>query len=69
MIAALAIVALVAIIVLLIHENRRLTNLLLSKNPAAAVAAEKAPKAKKKERDDRDPTRKEWTNPSEAVGP
>lgn len=69
MIAVAAIVALTAVVGILARENRRLTNLLLSKNPAAVVAAEKAPKAKKKDKDDRDPTRKAWNIPSEAVGP
>jgi len=68
MIAILAIVALTGIVGILARENRRLTNLLLSKNPAAAVAAEKAPKAKNSRKEEPG-NRTTWNNPSEAVGP
>jgi hypothetical protein len=37
---------------LLLRENRRLTNLLLAKNPSAAIAAEKFSKPTKKEQVD-----------------
>ena len=68
MIAALALVSLTGIIVLLVRENRRLTNLLLAKNPNAVIAAEGNKKIKKKQ--DREPsTRTAWINPVEAVGP
>lgn len=69
MIATVAIVALTVVIGILARENRRLTNLLLSKNPAAVVAAEQAPKARKPKKDDQPGVRSAWQNPSEAVGP
>lgn len=68
MIAAVAIIVLTLIIAILLRENRRLTNLLLVKNPAVAVAMERTPKPRKKDRDDTQ-TRTVWNNPVEAVGP
>lgn len=68
MIPVLAIVVLAGIILLLIHENRRLTNLLLSKNPAVAVAAEKV-KKRSKPQEKVSGTRTTWNEPIEAVGP
>lgn len=68
MIAALvAIVALAAICGLLLRDNRRLTNLVIAKNPEAVIAAERATKRPKKDRDDK--PHSAWANPSEAVGP
>lgn len=68
MIAAIfAIVALTTVSALLLRENRRLTNLVVAKNPDAVIAAEKVTKQRKKDRDDK--PRATWTNPSEAVGP
>jgi len=67
-IAGISIAVLAGIILLLIHENRRLTNLLLSKNPSAVIAAEAAKRPSKKQ--DKEPsTRIAWNNPVEAVGP
>lgn len=68
MIAVIAIVCLTGLAVFLAHENRRLTNLLLSKNPAAVVAAEKSKKVSRKQ-ETPPATRAAWTNPVEAVGP
>jgi hypothetical protein len=67
-ISIISIAVLAGIIVVLIHENRRLTNLLLSKNPSAVIAAESHKKPSKKP--DKEPsTRIAWNNPVEAVGP
>jgi hypothetical protein len=67
-IAGISIAVLAGIILLLIHENRRLTNLLLSKNPSAVIAAEAAKRPSKKP--EKEPsTRIAWNNPVEAVGP
>lgn len=63
----IAIVGLVAVIVVLLRENRRLTNLVIAKNPEAVLAVERVSKQKKKERDDK--PHGSWANPSEAVGP
>jgi hypothetical protein len=68
MIPALSIVVLAGIILLLVHENRRLTNLLLSKNPAVAIAAEKSRKPSKPQ-EKVSGTRTTWNEPIEAVGP
>lgn len=65
--AVVAIVALVAICALLLRDNRRLTNLVIAKNPEAVIAAERVAKRTKKERDDK--PHSTWANPSEAVGP
>lgn len=65
--AVVAILALATISALLLRENRRLTNLVVAKNPDAVIAAEKVTKQRKKDRDDK--PRATWTNPSEAVGP
>jgi len=67
-IAIVAIVVLAAVIGMLLRENRRLTNLLLAKNPAVAIAAEQSRKPRKKDRDDTK-TRSAWETPVEAVGP
>lgn len=68
--AIIAIVAQVPVIVVLLRENRRLTNLLLSKNPAVTIATEnsKRTKAKPKETESQN-VRAAWHNPTEAVGP
>ena len=68
MIAALAIAALTGITLLLARENRRLTNLLLARNPNAVIAAEASKKTGKKQ-ENLPATRIGWTNPVEAVGP
>lgn len=66
--AAFTLVASLGIILLLLRENRRLTNLLLAKNPSAALAAEKFKKKDKKE--PADPrSRTAWQSPIEGVGP
>jgi len=66
--AAFTLVASLGIILLLLRENRRLTNLLLAKNPSAALAAEKFKKTEKKE--PADPrSRTAWQSPIEGVGP
>lgn len=67
-ISVLAIVCLTAIAGFMAHENRRLTNLLLSKNPSAVIAAEKTKKHSKKS-ENPPATRAAWTTPVEAVGP
>ena len=68
MIAAIvAIIALTGVCALLLRENRRLTNLVIAKNPEALIAAERVTKRPKKERDDK--PHSAWANPSEAVGP
>lgn len=67
MIAALvAVVALAVICGVLLAENRRLTNLVVAKNPDAMIVAERLG-TKKKKTDDK--PRKTWETPSEAVGP
>jgi len=68
--AILAIVAQIPVIVVLLRENRRLTNLLLSKNPSITIATEntRRPKAKPKETETQN-QRAAWHNPTEAVGP
>jgi hypothetical protein len=66
--AAFSLVALLSIILLLLRENRRLTNLLLAKNPSAAIAAEKFMKPTKKEPVD-PKSRTTWHSPIEGVGP
>lgn len=65
-VAAIAIVALTVICVVLLRENRRLTNLVVARNPDAVIAVERQAK-KKKDRDDK--PHHAWANPSEAVGP
>lgn len=65
--AIVAIVALTGVCALLLRENRRLTNLVIAKNPEAVIAAERVAKRPKKERDDK--PHSAWANPSEAVGP
>lgn len=65
--AVVAIIALTGVCALLLRENRRLTNLVIAKNPDAVIAAERATKRPKKERDDK--PHSTWANPSEAVGP
>lgn len=67
MTAIISIVALTLVVALLLRENRRLTNLVVAKNPDAVIAAEKVTRQRKKEKDDR--PRATWSNPSEAVGP
>jgi ABC-type enterochelin transport system permease subunit len=67
-IAAVAVVVLGVFAVILLRENRRLTNLLLAKNPAVAVAMEQSRKPRKQDRDDNKP-RSAWQTPVEAVGP
>jgi len=67
-IATVAIVVLGAFALILLRENRRLTNLLLAKNPAVAVAMEQSRKPRKKDRDD-NKARTAWQTPVEAVGP
>lgn len=66
-IALVAIAALTSVCALLLRENRRLTNLVIAKNPEAVIAAERVAKRTKKERDDK--PHSSWANPSEAVGP
>jgi len=66
--AAFSLVALLGIVLLLLRENRRLTNLLLAKNPSAAIAAEKFSKSTKKEQVD-PKSRTSWQSPIEGVGP
>lgn len=66
-VASIAIIALAAVIVLLLRENRRLTNLVVARNPDAVIAVERQTKQKKKDRDDK--PHHGWANPSEAVGP
>lgn len=66
--AAFSLVALLGIVLLLLRENRRLTNLLLAKNPSAAIAAEKFSKSTKKEQVD-PRSRTAWQSPTEGVGP
>ena len=66
----IAIVSLTISIVLLMHENRRLTNLLLSKNPAVTLATENSKRTKTKSKETETPNaRAAWHNPTEAVGP
>lgn len=67
-IAGLSLIALFGIVLLLLRENRRLTNLLLAKNPSAAIAAEKFSKSPKKEQVD-PKSRTSWQSPTEGVGP
>lgn len=66
-VAIIAIVALSSVCGLLLQENRRLTNLVIAKNPDAVIAADRVTKRTKKERDDK--PHSAWANPSEAVGP
>lgn len=68
MIAIVAIVVLAGLSAILLRENRRLTNLLVAKNPAVAVAMEQSRKPRKKDRDD-NKARTAWQTPVEAVGP
>lgn len=68
MIAIVAIILLGALGAILLRENRRLTNLLLVKNPSVAIAMEQKPKPNKKERQNPD-VRVAPQNPVEAVGP
>lgn len=68
MIPVVSILILAALNAMLLRENRRLTNLLLAKNPAVAVAMEQTRKPRKKDRDD-SKTRTAWETPVEAVGP
>lgn len=63
----IAVIALAAVCALLLRENRRLTNLVIAKNPDAVIASERGTKRPKKERDDK--PHSAWANPSEAVGP
>jgi hypothetical protein len=63
--AIVAILVLAAICAVLLVENRRLTNLVVAKNPEAMIVAERL--GKKKKTDDK--PRKTWETPSEAVGP
>lgn len=63
--AIVAIVVLAAICAVLLVENRRLTNLVVAKNPEAMIVAERL--GKKKKTDDK--PRRTWETPSEAVGP
>lgn len=65
--AIVAIIALTAVCGLLLRENRRLTNLVIAKNPETVIAAERATKRTRKDRDDK--PHSAWANPSEAVGP
>jgi len=65
--AIVAVVALTAVCVALLRENRRLTNLVIARNPDAVIAAERAVKPRKKNQDDK--PHSTWANPSEAVGP
>lgn len=67
MIAVIAILILGAVCALLLRENRRLTNLVVAKNPDVVLAAERNQKPRKKDKDDK--PRAAWLNPSEAVGP
>lgn len=63
--AIVAILVLAAICAVLLAENRRLTNLVVAKNPEAMIVAERL--GKKKKTDDK--PRRTWETPSEAVGP
>jgi hypothetical protein len=63
--AIVAILVLAAICAVLLVENRRLTNLVVAKNPEAMIVAERL--GKKKKTDDK--PRRTWETPSEAVGP
>ncbi len=65
--AIVAIIALTAVNVVLLRENRRLTNLVIAKNPDAIIAGERVAKRTKKNADDK--PHSAWANPSEAVGP
>ena len=65
--AIVAIGALTVICVVLLRENRRLTNLVVARNPDAVIAADRAAKPRKKNQDDK--PHSAWANPSEAVGP
>ena len=68
MIAAIIAVASLAVVcVVLLRENRRLTNLVIARNPDAVIAAERVAKPRKKNQDDK--PHSAWANPSEAVGP
>ena len=63
--AIVAILVLAAICAVLLVENRRLTNLVVAKNPEAMIVAERLGKKKKTD----DNPRRTWETPSEAVGP
>jgi hypothetical protein len=63
----IAIVAQSALCIVLLRENRRLTNLVIARNPDAVIAAERVAKPRKKNQDDKPHSK--WANPSEAVGP
>ncbi len=68
--AIIAIVAQIPVIVVLLRENRRLTNLLLSKNPAVTIATEHKQRSKTKPKETESQNqRAAWHNPTEAVGP
>jgi len=66
-IAVIAILLFGAVCALLLREHRRLTNLVVAKNPDVVLAAERNQKPRKKDKDDK--PRAAWLNPSEAVGP
>jgi hypothetical protein len=61
-------ITLFALCIVLLVENRRLTNLVIAKNPETVLAAERVNKQKKERRND-DKPHSAWANPSEAVGP
>lgn len=68
--ATVSLVVLTGIIVVLLRENRRLTNLLLSKNPSVTIATETKRQSKTKSKETESPNiRAAWHNPTEAVGP
>jgi hypothetical protein len=68
--AIISLIVLSGIIVLLLRENRRLTNLLLSKNPSVTIATETRQRSKTKSKETESPNiRAAWHNPTEAVGP
>ena len=66
-VASISIICLTVISAVLLRENRRLTNLVVARNPDAVIAVERQTKQKKKDRDDK--PHHVWANPSEAVGP
>lgn len=66
----IALISLTAVIVVLLRENRRLTNLLLSKNVSVTIASENKRQSKTKSKEKETPSnRAAWHNPTEAVGP
>ena len=68
--AIIALLSSTAVVVVLLRENRRLTNLLLSKNPAVTLAVEQTKRTKTKPKETESQTqRAAWHNPTEAVGP